>query len=49
MDELRLLKPVYEYSDELKDVAVQYLPLFVKEYPQYQNAECFNLDKNNTI
>lgn len=45
MDELRSLKPVCDYSTELKDVARQYLPLFVKEHPQYKNAECLNLRK----
>ena len=40
MDELRSLKPLCEYSDELKDVAIQYLPLFFEEYPEYKNADC---------
>lgn len=41
-DELRTLKPVYEYSEYLKDVAVQYLPLFLEAYPQYKNAKCLS-------
>lgn len=40
MDELRSLKPVCKYSDELKDVAIQYLPLFTEKYPQYKKADC---------
>lgn len=44
MDELRTLKPVREYSDELKDVARQYLPSFIKEYPHYKDADCLTLE-----
>lgn len=40
MDELRTLKAVCEYSNELKDVARQYLPNFIKEYPYYKDADC---------
>lgn len=43
MDELRTLKPVREYSDELKDVARQYLPIFLKEYPRFKDADCLTL------
>ena len=43
MDELRTLKPVREYSDELKDVARQYLPIFLKEYPRFKDANCLVL------
>lgn len=44
-NELRILKAVYEYSDELKDVAAQYLPLFIEEYPQYKDADCLRVNK----
>ena len=37
-------KPVYEYSDELKEVAKQYLPVFFKEYPEWQEAECLKIE-----
>ena len=43
MDDLRTLKPVREYSDELKDVARQYLPIFLKEYPRFKDADCLAL------
>lgn len=43
MDELRTLKKVCEYSDELKDVARQYLPIFIKENPDYKDENCLTL------
>ena len=39
-EEIRWLKPLSEYSKEIKAVAVQYLPIFFKDYPQFADAEC---------
>lgn len=38
-DELRTLKPIHEYSKELDEVAMAYLPIFLKECPQYKNEQ----------
>lgn len=44
-DELLMLNPVYTYSAELKLIAVQCLPAFIKEYPQYKDEGCLNLHR----
>lgn len=43
--ELQSLKPICEYSDKLKIVAQQYLPIFLSDYPQYQDAECLKMEE----
>lgn len=39
-EEICLQKPLYEFSEELKVIAVQYLPVFLSEHPECQGAEC---------
>ena len=41
--DLRYLKPLREYSDELKEVARQYKKIFLEEYPQYVDATCLKI------
>lgn len=42
--ELMTRESVREYSDELKEVAKQYLLLFLQEYPEYKDEECLNIE-----
>lgn len=41
--EIMTRESVREYSDELKEVAKQYLPLFLQEYPEYKDEECLSI------
>ena len=43
LDQLQSLRPVRDYSPELKAVAKQYMPTFLKEYPEYEAEECLKL------
>lgn len=42
--EIQMLGDVCEYSDELKEVAKQYLPLFLQEYPEYRDEKCLRIE-----
>ena len=37
---------ISEYHEGLKKVAIQYLPIFLNEYPEYKNAECLKVEEN---
>lgn len=43
LEEIRTLKPLRDYSLELKKIAQQYLPVFLQEYPHLKNEECLKL------
>lgn len=43
LDQLQSLMPARDYSPELKAVAKQYMPTFLKEYPDYEAEECLKL------
>ncbi len=44
-EKLRSLIPLYEYRNEIKEVAVQFLSVFLEKYPQYKTAECLQIKK----
>lgn len=39
-DKILTLCPIREYSPELKEIAAQCLPRFLKEWPIYKDEEC---------
>lgn len=43
-NEICLQKSIYEFSDELKVVAKQYLPLFMAKYPECRDVECLKIE-----
>lgn len=42
-NEICLQKPICEFSDELKAVAKQYLPIFIATHPECKDAQCLEI------
>lgn len=40
LEEIRTLKPIREYTPKLKEIAIQYLPIFLEEYPRLAKKDC---------
>lgn len=38
--EIRTLKPIREYTPKLKEIAIQYLPMFLEEFPRLAKKDC---------
>lgn len=42
VDKLISLTPPRKYPKELQEVAIQYMPLFLDDFPYYKEAKCLN-------
>lgn len=43
LEQIQSLKPIKEYTPELKAIAAQYLLLFFDDFPDYRDEECLKL------
>lgn len=42
-EKILYLIPVYDYPEEIKEVAKQYLPVFLSEFPEYADEKCLQV------